>query len=78
MIRQLKVVHDQAVEQRTAAMVTMKAMLVHAPDALRQETAGKTQIALAGTWPLFDLATSIAPRTHSVTPCALSPSGGST
>lgn len=38
MIRQLKVVHDQAVEQRTAAMVTMKAMLVHAPDALRQET----------------------------------------
>lgn len=47
MIRQLKVVHDQAVEQRTAAMVTMKAMLVHAPDALRQETAGKTQIALA-------------------------------
>ncbi|MCX3061349.1 hypothetical protein [Streptomyces beihaiensis] len=47
MIRQLKIAHDQAVEQRTAAMVTMKAMLVHAPDDLRRETAGKTQIALA-------------------------------
>ncbi|MET7701567.1 transposase [Streptomyces sp. NPDC005485] len=47
MIRQLKIAHDQAVEQRTGAMVTMKAMLVHAPDALRRETAGKTQITLA-------------------------------
>ncbi|WP_406491652.1 IS110 family transposase [Streptomyces sp. NBC_00846] len=47
MIRQLKIAHDQAVEQRSAAMVTMKAMLVHAPDPLRNETAGKTQIALA-------------------------------
>lgn len=47
MIRQLKIAHDQAVEQRAAAMVTMKAMLVHAPDALRRETTGKTQIALA-------------------------------
>ncbi|MFF3127547.1 transposase [Streptomyces sp. NPDC057908] len=47
MIRQLKIAHDQAVEQRTAAMVTMKAMLVHAPDPLRNEAAGKTQIALA-------------------------------
>ena len=35
MIRQLKIAHDQAVEQRTSAMITMKAMLVHAPDALR-------------------------------------------
>ncbi|MFZ3475640.1 IS110 family transposase [Streptomyces sp. 4.24] len=47
MIRRLKVAHDQAVEQRAAAMVTMKAMLVHAPDTLRRETAGKTQITLA-------------------------------
>ena len=47
MIRRLKIDHDQAVEQRAAAMVTMKAMLVHAPDGLRHETAGKTQIALA-------------------------------
>ncbi|MEV6994417.1 transposase [Streptomyces sp. NPDC093228] len=47
MIRLLKVAHDQAVEQRAAAMVTIKAMLVHASDALRQETAGKTQISLA-------------------------------
>ncbi|WP_280507740.1 transposase [Nocardia flavorosea] len=47
MIRQLKISHDQAVEQRAAAMVTMKAMLIHAPDALRGETTGKTQIMLA-------------------------------
>ncbi|MDJ0346458.1 transposase [Streptomyces sp. H10-C2] len=38
MIRQLKIAHDQAVGQRSAAMVTIKAMLVHAPDALRHET----------------------------------------
>ncbi|MGW7209599.1 IS110 family transposase, partial [Streptomyces sp. NPDC054837] len=47
MIRQLKIAHDQAVEQRATAMVTMKAMLVHASDTLRRETAGKTQISLA-------------------------------
>ncbi|MER6434679.1 IS110 family transposase, partial [Streptomyces sp900105245] len=47
MIRKLKIAHDQAVEQRAAAMVTMKAILVHAPDTLRQETSGKTQISLA-------------------------------
>ena len=47
MIRQLEITHDQAVEQRMAAMVTMKAMLVHAPGDLRHDTAGKTQIALA-------------------------------
>jgi transposase len=47
MIRQLKIAHDQAVEQRASAMVTMKAMLVHAPDALRRESTGKTQITLA-------------------------------
>ncbi|MFJ4895190.1 transposase [Streptomyces sp. NPDC088788] len=37
----------QAVEQRAAAMVTMKAILVHAPDTLGQKTTGKTQISLA-------------------------------
>lgn len=47
MIRRLKIAHDQAVEQRTSAMITMKAMLVHAPDTLRAETAGKTHRALA-------------------------------
>jgi transposase len=47
MIRQLKIAHDQAVEQRTAAMITIKAMLVHAPDDLRHETVGKTHISLA-------------------------------
>ncbi|WP_201296751.1 MULTISPECIES: IS110 family transposase [unclassified Nocardiopsis] len=47
MIRRLKIAHDQAVEQRTSAMITMKAMLVHAPDTLRRETSGKTHVALA-------------------------------
>jgi len=47
MIRQLKIAHDQAVEQRSSAMVTMKAMLVHAPDDLRRQTARKSQSALA-------------------------------
>lgn len=47
MIRQLKVAHDTAVKDRTAAMVTLKAMLVHAPEHLRHEAATKTQPALA-------------------------------
>ncbi|MFE7392216.1 transposase [Streptomyces sp. NPDC057582] len=47
MIRQLKIAYAQAVEQRAAAIVTIKAMLVHASDVLRGETAGKTQIVLA-------------------------------
>ncbi|MFF1738144.1 transposase, partial [Streptomyces sp. NPDC058247] len=47
MFRRLRIAHDQAVEQRAAALVTMKAMLVHAPDGLRHESAGKTQIARA-------------------------------
>jgi len=47
MIRQLKIAHDSAVTDRSAAMVTMKAMLVHASDELRGETNRKTQIMLA-------------------------------
>lgn len=47
MIRQLKVAHDTAVKDRSAAMITLKAMLVHAPGQLRQETAGKTQRMIA-------------------------------
>lgn len=47
MIRMLKVAHDQAVEQRSAAIVTIKALLVHAPDELRRECAGRTQVTLA-------------------------------
>src|SRR5699024_4743154 len=43
MIRQLKVAHDTAVKERTASMVTLKAMLVHASEDLRRETARKTQ-----------------------------------
>ena len=37
MIRQLKVAHDTAVRDRTGAMITLKAMLVHATDPTKQE-----------------------------------------
>lgn len=47
MIRQLKIAHDSAVTDRSAAMVTIKAMLVHGSDDLRRETNRKTQIMLA-------------------------------
>ena len=47
MIRQLKVAHDTAVKDRSAAMITLKAMIVHAPEQLRTETANKTQRMLA-------------------------------
>lgn len=43
MIRQLKVAHDTAVKDRTGAMITLKAMLVHATENLRRETSKKTQ-----------------------------------
>ena len=47
MIRQLKVAHDTVVRDRTGAMVTLKAMLVHSSEELREETARKTKIMLA-------------------------------
>jgi len=47
MIRQLKVARDTAAKGRSAAMVTLKAMLVHAPELMRKETARKTHIMLA-------------------------------
>ena len=47
MIRQLKVARDTAVKDRTGAMVTLKAMLVHATEDLRRETARKTQKMIA-------------------------------
>jgi len=47
MIRQLKVAHDTAVKDRSAAMITLKAMLVHAPEQFRAETARKTQKMIA-------------------------------
>ena len=47
MIRQLKVAHDTGVKDRTGAMVTFKAMLVHASEDLRCETTGKTQKMIA-------------------------------
>lgn len=47
MIRQLKIAHDTAVKARAATMVTLKAVLVHAPDELRHSVAGKTPVMLA-------------------------------
>lgn len=47
MIRQLKVAHDTAVRDRTGAMITLKAMLVHAPEQLRAEIGRKTQKMIA-------------------------------
>jgi len=47
MIRQLKVAHDTAVKDCSAAMITLKAMIVHAPEKLRTETAKKTQRMIA-------------------------------
>lgn len=47
MIRQLKVPPGTAVKARATTMVTLKAMLVHAPESLRDEMARKTQIMLA-------------------------------
>jgi len=47
MIRQIKVAQDTAVKQRAATMVTLKAMLIHAPESVRQETRDLTQIKLA-------------------------------
>ena len=38
MIRQLKVAHDTAVKDRTGAMITLKAMLVHATEDLRPDS----------------------------------------
>ena len=47
MIRQLKVAHDTGVKDRSAAMITLKAMLIHTPEQLRNDMAKKTQIMLA-------------------------------
>lgn len=47
MIRQLKVAHDTAVKGRSAAMITLKAMLVHADEDLRKVLQGKTQKMIA-------------------------------
>jgi len=47
MIRQLKIAHDSAVTDRTAAIITIKAMIVHASDELRHETATKSPLMLA-------------------------------
>ena len=41
MLRQLKIAHDTAVKARAATMVTLKAVLVHAPEELRQAVTSK-------------------------------------
>jgi transposase len=46
MIRQLKIAHDPAVTGRPAALISMKAMLVHADNTLRRETNRMTPITL--------------------------------
>jgi len=46
MIRQLKAAHDTAVKGRAATMVTLNAMLVHAPESIRWETTRMTKIKL--------------------------------
>ena len=62
MIRQLKVAHDTAVKQRAATMVTLKAMLVHAPEQLRADTARKTQRTLARTCAAFRSRSLVSPE----------------
>lgn len=47
MIRQLKIAHDTAVKACASVMVTLKAMVVHAPERLRREVARKTPVMLA-------------------------------
>lgn len=47
MIRQLKIVHDTAVKDRSTAMVPLKTFLVHGDDKLRVVTNSMTQIKLA-------------------------------
>lgn len=47
MLRQLKIAHDTAVKERAATMVTLKTVLVHAPEELRQAVTSKSQLQLA-------------------------------
>lgn len=47
MIRLLKIAHDTAVTARTAAMITLKNVLVHVPDDLRATTRRMTAVTLA-------------------------------
>lgn len=46
MIRQIKVAKDVAVKARTSAMISLKQVLVNAPDELRQELQPLTKMAL--------------------------------
>lgn len=51
MIRQLKVVHDSAVVNRSSTMIMMKAMLVHGTDEMRRETNRMSRPKLAASRP---------------------------
>ena len=53
MIRQLKVAHDTAVKDRSSAMITLKAMLIHGSDQLRQDTARKRRLCSPATLPHY-------------------------
>ncbi len=77
MIRQLKVAHDTAVKDRTGAMITLKAMLVHATDDLRREMSKKTQKMVARHCAALRPRGWRHPRTRTVTRCARSRNGGS-
>jgi len=75
-IWQLKVAHDIAFTGRAATMVTLKSMLVRAPEHIRWETIGMTPIKLTrhlAEVRLRQLKNQTAPF---VTHCALSLNGG--
>nr|WP_253720380.1 hypothetical protein [Brevibacterium renqingii] len=78
MIRQFKVAHDTAIKARTATMVTLKVMLVHVPEQLREETAGKFRSPWLVTAPLCNRANWSIPMTQFGTCCSRLPGGGST
>ena len=78
MIRQLKIAHDQAVEQRAAAMVIIKAMLVHARTPCAERPSARHRSVWRGSWRPCVLAAWKDPRTLFGTRCGHSPSGGST
>lgn len=47
MIRQLKIARDTAVKSRTAAIIALKNVLIHAPEALRKRWVGQSPLKLA-------------------------------
>src|SRR5690625_4371051 len=70
MIRQLKIAHDSAVADRTASMVTIKAMLVHGADELRRKPIARHRSCSPVTWPRCDHEHWRAPMMPNVIRCA--------